>query len=85
MKAKNLKYLFLDNNKFNDFNPLFHGNFPKLELLSINDNKFDSDDVIKNPAYIELKNKLNENGNKLKIQLANSQKKHKINIKNIKK
>jgi Leucine-rich repeat (LRR) protein len=69
MKAKNLKHLFLDYNKINDFNPLFIENFPKLKLLLLNDNNFDSNDLKKNPAYIELKNKKDQNGNQLEIQL----------------
>jgi len=60
MKAKNLKYLFLDKNKFNDFNPLFPDNIPKLEFITLNNNKFDSDDnmMMKNSAFIELKKNL---------------------------
>ena len=38
MKAKYLKYLYLDNNNFNDIYPLFNSNFPNLELLSLNRN-----------------------------------------------
>ena len=69
MKAKNLKYLFLDRNKITDFNSLFPDNFPKIEVLSLNDNNFVHNDIIKNPnRYIELKNKKKENGKKLVIQ-----------------
>ena len=68
MKAKNLKYLFLDRNKITDFNPLFPDNFPKIEVLSLNEKNFAYNDIIKNPGYIELKNKKNENGKKLVIQ-----------------
>ena len=69
MKAKNLKYLFLDRNKITDFNSLFPDNFPKIEVLSLNDNNFIHNDIIKNPnRYIELKNKKKQNGKKLVIQ-----------------
>ena len=69
MKAKNLKHLYLDRNRINDFNPLFIENFPKLKILSLNGNNFDSNDMKKNPAYIELKNKKGQNGNQFEIQL----------------
>jgi len=68
MKAKNLKYLFLDRNKITDFKPLFPDNFPKIEVLSLNDKNFAYNDIIKNPGYNELKNKKNENGKKLVIK-----------------
>ena len=70
MKAKNLKYLFLDNNKFSDFSPLLRNIFPKLNNLSLHKNMIDFKDNKNKLAYIELKNKKDQNGNKIVIQLG---------------
>jgi Leucine-rich repeat (LRR) protein len=70
MKAKKLEYLFLDNNKFMDFSPLLRDNFPNLKALSLNKNLGDHENIEKNPAYTELKNKTYQNGDKLIIQFG---------------
>lgn len=70
MKAKNLKYLFLDNNKFSDFSPLLRNIFPKLNNLSLHKNMIDFKDNKNKLAYIDLKNKKDQNGNKIVIQLG---------------
>jgi Leucine-rich repeat (LRR) protein len=70
MKAKDLEILYLDNNKFMDFSPLLRDNFPNLKVLSLNKNSGDYKNIEENPAYIELKNKTDQNGNKLEIQFG---------------
>jgi len=55
MKAKNLIYLFLDNNIFTDFSPLFRKNSKNLKCLTLNENNSDSEDKTKTTVYDELK------------------------------
>jgi len=69
MKAENLKYLYLDNNKLNDINPLLNNNFPNLEVVSLNKNNFIYEDLKKSLGYEELKAKKAKNEKTLGIQL----------------
>jgi len=69
MKAKNLIYLYLDHNEIIDINPLLRDNFPKIELLSLNNIKIDAEDIKNSPAYEELSKKIYQNGKKLEIQI----------------
>ena len=58
MKAKNLNYLCLDYNEFTDINPLLGDNFPKIELLSLNNIEIDAEDIKNSHAYEELSKKI---------------------------
>ena len=76
MKAVNLKYLYIDNNKF-DYDgifPILNANFPNLEVISLNRNKFESEEMAISPGYSELKKKKNKQNNKLVIQLEEEKK-----------
>jgi Leucine-rich repeat (LRR) protein len=77
MKAKNLKYLYLDNNYFNDIYPLLIAKFPNLETLSLNKNNFDPELLSKSPGYSELYCKENEEGKQIYIQLEEEKKRNK--------
>ena len=70
MKANKLEFLFLDNNKFMDFSPLLRDNFPNLKAISLNKNLGDYKNIEENPAYMELKNRTDQNGNQLEIQFG---------------
>ena len=70
LKAKKLKNLYLDNNHLKDIYPLLNTNFPNLSIISLNDNNFNIDNMENSPEYIELKNRINKNGENLEIQLG---------------
>jgi hypothetical protein len=76
MKAINLKNLYLDNNKFDydEIFPILNANFPNLEVVSLNKNKFESEEMAITPGYFELKNKKNKKNKKYVIQLEEDQK-----------
>jgi Leucine-rich repeat (LRR) protein len=55
INSKVLKEIYLQNNEIFDFSPLFCAEFPKLELLRIDNNRFDSS----SGAFQNLKSKYN--------------------------
>ena len=76
MKAQKLKYLYVDNNKFeyDGVFPILNANFPNLEVVSLNKNEYKSEVMAKTPGYTALKNKKNKKNKKLVIQLEEDKK-----------
>ena len=68
LKAKYLKYLYLDNNSFNDIYPILSSELPHLEVISLNKNNFECEENKLIPGFDDLEKKKPENGNDFTIQ-----------------